>query len=237
MDEARATRAGPGAGEAWSYAWARAKQDFAGVILPPAVALALAGAINIGLNLGIGLMVGGGLAVKSGVAGAVLGGAVVQAVLALPSAAVAAFFLAGIMRFATRLVRGEKPGFAEVFSGGQILVPALVAGLITLGLPTAFSAFLRLAPIGGAALGILVAFAGAVLSSFALASVVRGRDGIQAVQDAFAQVSAGIGTAVLLPLFGGLGVLACCVGAFVTMPLMFVSIAYVCARRAGEPVA
>lgn len=228
---------GPGAKEAWGFAWGCAKKDFAGVILPPAVAFALAMVINVGLNLGVGLVVRGGLALKAGVSGALLGGAVVQAVLALPSAAVSAFFLAGIMRFASRLVRGEKPGFGAVFSGGQVFVPALVACLITLGLPAALAAFLRLAPFGGGALAILVVFAGGVLSTFALASVDRGHDGVQAVQEAFAQVSAGLGTAALLTLFGGLGVLACCVGVFVTMPLMFISVAFVYARRAGEPVA
>jgi hypothetical protein len=228
--------AGPGAREAFAHAWALARKDFVGTLLPPAFALLVAGSLNVGLSMLAGLVTGGAMLAGSGVGAAAAGATLAQAAMALPTSAVAAFFLAGIARFAARVARGEKPAFADVFSGAPLFVPAFVVTLVTMGVPGALSTLARLVPFAG-----VVAFAvvvlGGVVSTWALIAVERGLPAGAALADGWANVTAAPGQALLLMLFGGLGVLACCVGMFVTLPLLFVAVAYARRCRAGEPVA
>jgi hypothetical protein len=172
----------PSATQAFGYAWGLAKQDFAGVVLPPAVAFLLSMVINIGLNLlmvpvkvALGVKVGVAAGVKAGVATGLVMGAIIDALIAVPAIAAGAFFTGGIYLFASRLVRGQKPGFGEVFGGMQVFGPALVAMLGTVGLPAILRPLLGLVPFVGTGLGTLLIFAGGFSYSWAVAVAVEQR--------------------------------------------------------------
>jgi hypothetical protein len=207
------------------------------VVLPPALALFLTVCSSLAVNLSVLLVVTGGAALRSGLGAATLASAVAQAVLAIPGSAVSAFFLGGAMHFFRRIVLGEKPVFADVFAGARFFGPAFVVSLATVGAASALGALLRLAPIGGGLVAFLLTLAGGTLWPWAMAAVVRGRPGMAALQEAVTLVSASPGSALALLLLGGLGVFACCLGMFVTMPIAFLAVSYAYARGAGEPLA
>jgi uncharacterized membrane protein len=225
----------PSATQAFGYAWGLAKQDFAGVVLPPAVAFLLSMVINIGLNLlmvpvkvALGVKVGVAAGVKAGVATGLVMGAIIDALIAVPAIAAGAFFTGGIYLFASRLVRGQKPGFGEVFGGMQVFGPALVAMLGTVGLPAILRPLLGLVPFVGTGLGTLLIFAGGFSYWWAVAVAVEQRlSDTRAVTEGWAEAFRAPVTSLLLMLFGGLGVLACCIGMFVTIPLLWIAVAHV----------
>ncbi len=241
--------AGPSATEAFGRAWALAKRDFASVILPLAVGYLLTFAINIGMNLAlvpVKIALGVATGVKAGVATGVATGvttglgiaALLDAAVAIPATVVAGFFAAGFFRFSSRLVRGQKPAFGDVFSGASYLVPALIASFATLGIPLMVMPLLRLLPFVGHAAGFLLVMAGGMAWPWAIAVAVdRGMGGAELVTAGWAEATRALGTSLLLMLFGGLGVLACCLGMFVTLPLMWIAIAYVYHSRKGDAAA
>jgi len=69
------------------------------------------------------------------------------------------------------------------------------------------------------------------------ATIDRNLGPAEAVTAGWAEAFKAPGTSLLIMLFGGLGVLACCVGMFVTMPLMYIAVAYVYHTRKGDAVA
>ncbi len=163
----------PGATQAFGYAWALAKRDFAGAILPLAVGFLLVMLINIGMNLLL-LPVKAALGIKAGLATAIGVGALMDMAVAVPATAVTAFFGAGFYRFASALVRGQKPAFGAIFSGGPVFGIALAATLGTVGVPSILLPLLRLVPVVGTLAGLLCVFAGGMACPWAVALAPQG---------------------------------------------------------------
>lgn len=124
--------------------------------------------------------------------------------------------MSGLFKGFEKMDRGEEPRIEDIFSAFSTnLVPTLVAGLV----------------------GYIVVFIGTMLCiipGLLLAPIVpvaiylcnRGEtDGIKALQRAFdlmkPQLVMAAVAALVLGLLGGLGAIACIVGVFVTLPIMY----------------
>jgi len=216
--------------EAISFGWNAVIKDFAGVALPLAVGGFLS-TLPSGVLSGIRGGIVGALSASGSVDPIVLmlingGGSLISY---LVSIVVQAFMLGGIVRFALRVARGEKPEFGEIFSGGRFFAPMLGATLLyTLGLTVGFMACL----VPG-----LFLFAGWIAYSAFI--VDKGLGGVEALKASW-QATAPYRTnlvvyAVLSLLVGVVGVLACCIGALlVSFPVLMIGNAYIYLKLIGE---
>lgn len=134
----------------------------------------------------------------------------------------------GYMRMIAKEAKGEKAQIGDVFRGFDDFVPAFVAGLISLlVLSVAFA--LCFVP------GLLIM----ALPSVALYLVAQGeRDGVAAFNRAWKTVTKNLGSAfvcsLLLGIVGGLGVLACWVGVFVTGALSMIGSYFMAEQLLGD---
>src|SRR6185369_13741010 len=140
----------PGAGsgleatEAISFGWNAVTKDFAGVALPLAVA-GFVSTLPSGVISGIRGGIVGALTASGSVDSTALmlingGGSLISYLISI---IVQAYMLGGIVHFALRVARGEKPEFGVVFSGGRFFAPMLGATLLyTLGITVGFMACL-----------------------------------------------------------------------------------------------
>jgi uncharacterized membrane protein len=223
----------PGAGDALRHSWVLAKRDFGGTVVPLAVAIVLIAVINIGINLGaVPLLVGASMA-----GGGRTAGGVVAALAAVPAVVVMAFFSGGIYLFCSELVRGLKPAFGRVFSGGPVFISALLAIFGSVGIPQVLLPILQTMPFVGT-VGTLLVFVGGLVAPWAVAAAVDRRlQGPDAAIAGWREAFRAPGTSILFMLAGGAGILACCVGVLVTMPLMYIAVAYVYHARKGAAAA
>jgi uncharacterized membrane protein len=147
----------------------------------------------------------------------------------LISIIVQAYMLGGIVQFALRVARGEKPEFGVVFSGGRFFAPMLGATLLyTLGITVGFMACI----VPG-----LFLFAGWIAySAFVVDKGLGGVEALKASWQATTPYRTNIIVYALLSMLVGLvGVLACCIGALlVSFPVLMIGNAYVYLKLIGE---
>jgi len=152
-------------------------------------------------------------------------------ILLLFNALAQAFMLGGIVGFALKVARGQKPQFGEIFQGGRFFMPMLIASLLQ-GIGVEFGLVLCIAP------GVFLALA---WMFYPIMIVERGAGGVDALKQSW-QLSTGqkvnlLVLALLLFLALIVGLLACCVGALIVGPLWVLSIVFVYLRLTGqEPV-
>lgn len=215
--------------EALGYAWSAITKDFANVALP-----LIAGFFVMGIPSGI---VSG---IRGGIVGAMASSGSVDMstiqiinfgsipIILLINALAQGFMLGGIMSFAIKAARGQKPQFGEIFQGGRFFGPMMVASLLQI-LGVYFGTFLCIVP------GVLLAL-GWML--YPIMVVERGAGGVDALKQSW-QMTTGqkmnlFILALLLFVATIVGLLACCVGALVVGPLWALSIAFVYMRLTGE---
>ena len=145
------------------------------------------------------------------------------------SIVVQAFILGGVVQFALRVARGEKPDFGVVFSGGRFFAPMLGATLLsTLGITFGFMACI----VPG-----LFLFAGWIAySAFIVDKGLGGVEALKASWQATAPFRTNIIIYILLSMLVGLaGALACCIGALlVSFPVLMIGNAYLYLKLIGE---
>lgn len=155
----------------------------------------------------------------------------VSAVSGVSAGLLAGPMVVGYMRMIEREDRGEAVSIGDVFRGFDDLVPALVAGLISM-----------LALAVGFALCFLPGLLIMALPSVALYLVARGeRDGVAAFSRAWTTVTKNLGSAfvgaLVLSVVGSVGFLLCWVGALVTVPISMIGMFYLARQLVGdEPV-
>ena len=151
-------------------------------------------------------------------------------VSALVNFPVSVFFAMGALRYSLRLARGEPAGFGDVFSWGPYF-PYLGATLLV-ALWTMFGLLFCIVP--GIFLALCWMFTG-------LAVLDKGMGPVEAMSHSW-NLTRGHRWELLLLLiilFGVnlLGLLACCVGIFVTSAMTYVACAWVYLRLSGQPTA
>jgi hypothetical protein len=216
--------------EAISFGWNAVTKDFAGVALPLAVA-GVVSTLPSGVISGIRGGVVGALTASGSVDPTALmlingGGSLISYLISI---IVQAYMLGGIVQFALRVARGEKPEFGVVFSGGRFFAPMLGATLLyTLGITVGFMACI----VPG-----LFLFAGWI--AYSAFVVDKGLGGVEALKASWQATTPHrtniIVYALLSMLVGVVGVLACCIGALlVSFPVLMIGNAYVYLKLIGE---
>jgi uncharacterized membrane protein len=216
-------------GPAWSatdsigFAWRRIGKK------PEAILVLLVAAL-CGQALALPGGIVGALLEMSGDRDAKIAGIVIRIATNILNIPISVFFTMGAVRYTIKIARGEEAGFGDIFTGGPYL--AFLGSTLLVGLGT-FGGFL-LCIVPGILLAICWSFygqfvvdkgAGALDSMSMSWDLTRGRRG-----DLFV---------LWLLLFGLnlLGLLACCVGVFVTGPMTQIAIAWVYLRLTGQETA
>jgi hypothetical protein len=205
-------------------------KDFAGIALPIAVAWFVAG-LPSGVINGIRAGIAGGLSGTSSADPMTLallnaGGAVISSFVSI---IVQAFILGGIVQFALRVARGEKPEFGVVFSGGRYFAPMLGASILYyLGLTVGFMACIVPA--------LFLAACFIAYSAFVVDKNLGAVDALKASWQATTPHRTNIIIYILLTILVYLaGTLACCVGALlVSLPVVSIGNAYIYLKLIGE---
>jgi uncharacterized membrane protein len=205
-------------------------KDFAGVAVPLAVAAfvsSLPGVILGGVRGGIvGALTASGSADPTVLALVNGAGGLLNSILSL---VVQAYILGGVVQFALRVARGEKPEFGVVFSGGRFFAPMVFATLLY-----SFGVVFGLAACIVPGLFLLAGWI--VYSAFIVDKGLGAVDSLKASWQATTPYRTNIIIYVLLSILVGLaGVLACCVGALlVSFPVLMVGNAYLYLKLIGE---
>ncbi|HYP75320.1 MAG TPA: hypothetical protein VER12_05190 [Polyangiaceae bacterium] len=216
--------------EAIAFGWAAVTKDFGGVAVPLAVG-GFVSALPSGVVSGIRGGVAGALAASGSADPMVLalingGGSLISY---LVSIVVQAYMLGGIVQFALRVARGQKPDFGVIFAGGRFFAPMLGATLLyTLGITFGFAACI----VPGVFL-----FAGWIAySAFIVDKGLGAVDALKASWQATTPQRTNIMVYALLSfVVGVVGVLACCIGALlVSFPVLMVGNAYLYLKLIGE---
>lgn len=229
---------GGGAPGAWSatealgYAWNAIIKDFGNVGLPLVAGFFIMG-LPAGVVSGIRSAVVSAMATSNNMDMTTLQLINIGStpILLLFNALAQAFMLGGIVGFALKVARGQKPQFGEIFQGGRFFMPMLIASLLQ-GIGVEFGLVLCIAP------GVFLALA---WMFYPIMIVERGAGGVDALKQSW-QLSTGqkvnlLVLALLLFLALIVGLLACCVGALIVGPLWVLSIVFVYLRLTGqEPV-
>jgi uncharacterized membrane protein len=144
---------------------------------------------------------------------------------------ISAFFHVGLTRLWLDTARGTPPKFETLFSGADRFLPMLALNVI-----------LGLAVVVGCVLLIVPGVFAMLIYQLAPYYVVEGRMGpIQALQKSWEVSSGQRGELFVLALagigLGILGVLMCCMGLMVTIPVYWVATAVAFTRAAGMSVA
>jgi uncharacterized membrane protein len=205
-------------------------KDFGGVAVPLAVA-GFVSTLPSGVLGGIRGGVVGALTASGSVDPTVLmlingGGSLLSFLISIT---MQAYILGGVVQFALRVARGEKPDFSVVFSGGRYFAPMLIGTLLyTMGISVGFAACI----VPG-----LFLYAGWIAYSAFI--VDKGLGGIEALKASW-QATTPYRTniivyALLSALVGIAGALACCIGALVvSFPVLMVGNAYLYLKLIGE---
>jgi uncharacterized membrane protein len=216
--------------EAVGFAWNAVMQHFADIALPLAV-----GVFVMGLPAGIvnGLRTGliTGLAASGSVDADTLQ---LINVLTAPFTQIVnvfaqAFMFGGLFGFVLKALRGQKPAFGEVFSGGRFFVSMLGAGIVA-SIAYVVGIMLCVVP------GIIVAIG---LSLYPVLITDRQLGAIDSLKESWRLTT---GHKVNLFIYGILivlimiaGFLACCLGALlVSAPIAMISLGYIYLKLVGE---
>jgi uncharacterized membrane protein len=141
-----------------------------------------------------------------------------------------AYVMAGVVQFALRVARGERPEFGVVFSGGRYFVPMLGATLLY-SIGVSAGAILCIVP------GLFLAGSWVAYSAFVVDKGMGPVAAISASWQATAPYRTNALVYILLSIVVGIaGAMACGIGALlVSFPLLMVSNAYVYLKLTGEP--
>jgi hypothetical protein len=133
----------------------------------------------------------------------------------------------GLMRYVLKLARGEAASFADLFAGGPFLTMLGVS--LLLGLGVGFGTLLLVVP------GVILALGWALVQYIA---VDRRLGVIETFGVSWRATHGHKGQILLLFLLAFLvmlaGLLACCIGTFVAMPIIHVALAYLYLKLTGE---
>jgi len=151
----------------------------------------------------------------------ILAGLISTVVGAVTCGLLAGPLFAGLLLILDRLIRNDpvRPQAGDVFKGLDFFVQALVLGLICF----AISFVLALVPVLGHLASLLV---GSVMMWSMMRIVYRRETAVDALKAVFGDLGRGEFTmplvfGALAGLIGGLGILACGVGLFFTLPLSY----------------
>ncbi|WP_162598665.1 hypothetical protein [Nocardioides gilvus] len=190
-------------------------------------------AVSIAISVVVGLLTGGLSAATtddSGLAAFTGGFSPSSLVTNALTSLVTVIFWAALVKAALDVVSGVKPTLGSAFSDID-WVQVLIASLIISVLTTIGTALCVLP-------GIIVGF----LTMFTLFFIIdKKRQSIDGLKDSFTLVTQNIGSVILFILLAiavsVLGLLACCVGLLVALPVITIAEAYTYRRLQGEPVA
>jgi uncharacterized membrane protein len=140
-----------------------------------------------------------------------------------------AYVMAGVVQFALRVARGDRPEFGFVFSGGRYFVPML-GGTLLYSLGVTAGAMLCIVP------GLFLAGCWVPYSAFIVDKGMSPVAALSASWQATTPYRTNALVYILLSIVVGIaGVLACGIGALlVSFPLLMVSNAYVYLKLIGE---
>ena len=208
-------------GEAINFGWEAVKRWFVPLVFANGIAMFLGGSIgqipNILQQSGIiepGTIVTGVVSIVFGLVGFLVG----------------AFFQVGQLRLFLQAARGQEPDFMLVFSGADRFVP--MAGVTLLvAIATALGLIALVVP------GIIVILGLGMASIFCVDKNMGVMESLRASWN----VTTGHKMDLLLygivaVIFMFLSMLACCVGYFVAMPLLWVGWVFIYMRLTGQPV-
>jgi len=141
---------------------------------------------------------------------------------------VGVFITAGILNFALQVARGQRPGFGVVFSGGKWFFPMLGLQIVA-GIAVGLGSLLCLVP--GIFLALRFAVAQAALVDENLGPIAALKRSWELTGSAWVQI---LIFGILAFLVAVAGLLACCVGTFVTGPMLVLASVYVYLTLKGQ---
>ncbi len=160
---------------------------------------------------------------------ALMVGITVYAVVQIVSMIVNAYMLGGILNLVLKACRGQPYSFGDVFSGGRWLLPIVIGNILT-GLGVAFAMPFLIFPAVILALGWM-------FTSFCI--VDQNLGAIDGMSKSWEITNGHKGAlfvyGLLVALIMVVGLLACCVGILVAIPLSAISTAYIYLRLTGQP--
>ncbi len=164
-------------------------------------------------------------AYKEGLAPLVIAGLIALVLSIVTVGILAGPLMAGLALMALAYVdnRDPKPQVGDVFAGFQVFVPALVVGLIGVGVSLISVVFAKI-PFAGPILHVAVSV---VIQPYLLVALFlvadRKRDIGSAINEAIAMVNANFVNLLTLALvsgiLGGIGLIVCGIGIIATLPL------------------
>jgi len=216
--------------EPLTFGWNAVTKDYAGVGLPLVVAFIVASIPQFILSgaraAAVAAMTTSG-SIDSSVINLInIGGGFAGYLIGLIGQA---YIMGGVMLFALRVARGQKPEFGVVFSGGRFFAPMLGSTLI-------YSLCSTIGIVACIVPGVFISAGWIVYSCFV---VDRGMGAIEALKASWEATSAQRTTVIVYVLLTGVamiaGVLACCVGMLlVSVPVVMLGNAYVYLKLTGE---
>jgi hypothetical protein len=216
---------------ALGYGWKVVIKDFVAVGLPIVVALIISALPGIPFSGAGGFVQGLGQAAAQNGDNAtiyLLIAAALRIVGSIISLLMGAYIGAGILNFALQVARGQRPSFGVVFSGGRWFLSML--GLqIVLGIAVSFGFLLCLLP--GIYLALRFAVAQAVVVDENLGPIDAMKRSWELTGAAWVQILLLGMLAILVTLAG---FLACCVGVFVTAPVLMLASVYMYLTLKGQ---
>ena len=218
--------------DAIGFGWKVVTKRFSTVAIPLAVGFLVYAVLANGMSFAGGLVVG--FATERGLLDATfapIASMSVSGVSAIVSFLVGSFMFGGLTSTALKAARGQPTAVGDVFSGGRYMVPYLVA-LIVYTIAVSIGTLLCLVP--GAILVVGLSFHGCLI-------VDQGLGGVDALKKSWEMTK---GHRLNIFLFNILGFfvvvaggLACGLGALlISIPLLFVAIAWIYLRVKGEAV-
>lgn len=216
---------GPGLSQPWgiwesiTFAWDRAKTD-PGTIMG---ALIVGGLIANAFN-GIGQVVGNIDKTDQTLQFVVLG-------LNIINFLVSTFMSGGLTLFAIKVARGDDYQFGDIFKGGPVFLSILGANIL-ISLGVLFGMVLLIVP------GIILGLAWGMTVPLI---VDRQMGAIDAMKESWRMMDGHKATVFLWGLLAALlvfvGLLACCVGAFLVGPIIQIAYAFIYLRISGQRTA
>lgn len=172
--------------------------------------------IDIGAELGKGWNL-----FKSNMGLLIVAGVIASAVSLITVGILSGPMAAGMFLVVRRLLQGDpvQPQAGDVFKGFDFFVQALILMVVCL----VVGSVLAMVPVLGQLAGLLI---GSVMMWGVMFVTFQGLSAIDAVKKLFDLLKTGEFTlplvfGILVSLISGLGILACCVGLFFTLPLSY----------------
>jgi membrane-anchored glycerophosphoryl diester phosphodiesterase (GDPDase) len=215
--------------EALGFGWNAVTKDFAGIALPIAVVVVIAGALG-GAPAGVFNYFMTKLAAELVDAAFMqVVSLAIQSVSQFFSLAISAFFTGGIIELALKAARGQKTDFSDVFGGAKYFGPMFV-GVMCAAFLSGLGLVFCIVP------GLII---GAGLLLYQPLIVDQKLSAIDALKKSWEMTNGHKTALVIFLLLCGLvelaGVAACCVGALlVSTPMVTMATVYIYLKMNGE---